>query len=73
MLLFGAAFENRMLRKIFGAKSDGVTGDWGKLHNEELYYLYFTPNIVRMVKSKRMGWAGHLALMGRGELYTGLW
>ena len=61
-------FENRVLRRIFGHRRDGVTGEWRKLHNEELNDLYCSPNIVRVVKSRRMRWAGHVALMevGRG-------
>jgi hypothetical protein len=54
-------FENRMLRKVFGPKRDEVTGEWKKLHNEELNDLYSLPNIVRVVKSRRMRWAGHVA------------
>jgi len=57
-------FENRVLRKVFGPKRDEVTGEWRKLHNEELNYLYSLPNIVRVVKSRRMRWAGHVARMG---------
>jgi hypothetical protein len=56
--------ENRLLRKVFGPKMDEVTGEWRKLHNEELNDLYSLPNIVRVVKSRRMGWAGHVAHMG---------
>jgi hypothetical protein len=67
-------FENRVLRRIFGPKRDEVTGDWRKLHDEELSDLYSSPHIVRVIKSKRMRWAGHVALMGkRGEAYTGFW
>ena len=51
-------FENRVLRRIFGPKRDGVTGEWSKLHNEELNDLYWSPNIVRLIKSRRMRWAG---------------
>jgi hypothetical protein len=57
-------FENRVLRKVFGPKRDEVTGEWRKLHKEELNYLYSLPNIVRVVKSRRMRWAGHVARMG---------
>jgi hypothetical protein len=51
-------FENRVLRRIFGLRRDEVTGDWRKLHNEELHDLYSSPNIIRMIKSRRMRWAG---------------
>jgi hypothetical protein len=54
-------FENRVLRKVFGPKRDEVTGQWRKLHNEELNDLYSLPNIVLVVKSRRMRWAGHVA------------
>jgi len=57
-------FESRVLRVTFGSKRDEVTGEWRKLHNEELNYLYCSPNIVRMIKSRRMRWAGHVARMG---------
>jgi hypothetical protein len=57
-------FENRVLRRIFGPKRDEVTGDWRKLHNEELHNLYSSPNIIRMIKSGKMRWAGHIARMG---------
>jgi hypothetical protein len=57
-------FENRVLRRIFGPKRDGVAGDWRKLHNEELDKLYSSPNIIRMIKSRRMRWAGNVARMG---------
>jgi hypothetical protein len=60
-------FENRMLKRVFGPKRDEVTGEWRKLHKEELSDLYPLPNIVRMVKSRRMRWAGHVALMGEGR------
>jgi hypothetical protein len=57
-------FENRVLRRIFGPKRDKATGEWRKLHNEELNDLYCSPNIVRVIKSRRMRWAGHVARMG---------
>jgi len=60
--------ENRMLRKVFGPKRDEVTGEWRKLHNEELNDLYSLPNIVRVVKSRRMRWAGHVARMGEDRI-----
>jgi hypothetical protein len=66
-------FENRVLRRIFGPKRDEVTGEWGKLHNEELNDLYSLPNIVWVVKKKRMRWAGHVECMGRIEVCTGFW
>ena len=56
-----------MLRTLFGPKRDEVTGEWRKLHNEELRDLYSLPNIVRVVKSRRMRWAGHVARMGEGR------
>ena len=59
-------FENRVLR-IFGPKRDEVTGEWRKLHNEELHYLYSSPNIVQVIKSRRMRWVGHVARMGEGR------
>ena len=52
---------------IFGSKRDEVTGEWRKLHNEELNDLYYSPNIVRVIKSRRMKWAGHVARMGEGR------
>ena len=57
-------FENRVLRRIFGPKRDEVTAEWRKLHNEELNILYSSPNIIRVIKSRRMKWAGHVACMG---------
>jgi hypothetical protein len=57
-------FENRVLRRIFRPKRDEVMGDWSKLHNNELHDLYSSPNIIRMIKSRRMRWAGHAARMG---------
>jgi hypothetical protein len=60
-------FENRVLRRIFGPTRDEVTGEWRKLHNEELHNLYSSPDIIRQIKSWRMRWAGHVARMGGGE------
>jgi hypothetical protein len=56
-------FENRVLRGIFGPKRDEVTGEWRRLHNEELYDLYFSQNIIRVIKSGKMRWVGHVARM----------
>jgi len=60
-----------VVRRVFGPKRDEVTGQWRKLHNEELRDLYSLANIVRVVKSRRMRWAGHVACMGEGEVCTG--
>jgi hypothetical protein len=65
-------FENRMLRRICGPKRE-EDGSWKKLHNDELHILYSSPNIVRVIKSRRMKWAGHVARMGRGEVFKGFW
>jgi hypothetical protein len=58
-------FENRVLRRIFGSKRDEATEDWRRLHNEELNDLYSSPNIIRVIKSRRMRWAGHVARRGK--------
>ena len=60
-----------LLRRLLGPKRNEVTREWRKLYNEELNYLYSLPNIVRVIKSRRMRWAGHVARMGRGQAYTG--
>jgi hypothetical protein len=59
-------FENRVLRSVFGPKRYEVTGEWRKLHNEKLSDLFSLPNIVRVVKSRRMRWVAHMARMGKG-------
>jgi hypothetical protein len=58
------AFENRVLRRIFRSKRDEVTGEWRKVHSEELHNLYSSPDIIRQIKSRHMRWAGHVAHMG---------
>jgi hypothetical protein len=64
-------FENKVLRRIFGPMRDVVTGGWRKLHNEELHNLYSSPSIIRIIKSRRMRWAGHVARMGeKRNAYT---
>jgi hypothetical protein len=64
-------FENRVLRRIFEPKRNGVKGGWRKIHNAELHNLYSTPNIIRTIKSMRMRWAGYVARMGpRGNAYV---
>ena len=57
-------FEDLVMMRIFGPRRDEVTGEWRRLHNEELKDLCSSPNIVRVIKSRRMGWAGHVARMG---------
>jgi hypothetical protein len=61
-------FEKRVLRKIFGPKKEEVTGDWRKLHNEDLHDLCSSPYIIREIKSRRMRWAGHVARMGERRI-----
>jgi hypothetical protein len=58
-------FENRVLRRIFGQKRNEVTGEWRKLHNEDLHDLYLSSSILRIIKSRRMRWARHVAQMGK--------
>ena len=66
-------FENMVLRGIFEHRRDEVTGEWRRLHNEELNDLYTSPNIVRVIKSTRKRWAGHVACMGEERGYIGSW
>jgi len=66
-------FENRVLRGIFGPKRDEVTGEWKKLHNEEPNDLYYSTNIIRVIKLRRIRLVGHVDVWGRGEVYTGFW
>jgi hypothetical protein len=66
-------FENRVLRRIFGPKRDEVMAEWRKLHNKELHDLYSSPSIIRIIKSWRMRWAGHVERMGRRGTCIGYW
>jgi hypothetical protein len=64
-------FENRVLRRISGPKRDKVTGGWRKMHNEKLHNLYSSPSTIRVIKSRRMRWAGHVAqMMAKRNAYT---
>ena len=63
----------KVLRRILGPKRDNVTGEWRKLHNEELNDLYYLPNIILVIKSRKMRWTGHVALVGDRRGYTGFW
>jgi hypothetical protein len=67
------AFENRVLRRLFGPKRDEEKGEWRKLHNKELHDLYSSPSIIRIIKSRRMRWAGHVARMGRRGTLKDYW
>jgi hypothetical protein len=66
-------FENRVLRRIFDPSRDEVTGEWRKLHNEELRDLYSSSSIIRIIKSRVMKWAGHVARMGRRGTHIDYW
>jgi hypothetical protein len=66
-------FGNRVLRRIFGPKRDEVTGGWRKLHNDELHNLYSSLDIIRIIKSRRRGWAGDEVGTGRGGMHIGYW
>jgi hypothetical protein len=66
-------FENRVLRRIFGPKRDEVMGEWRKLHDEERRDLYSSPSIIRIIKSRRMRWASHVARMGRRVTRIDYW
>jgi len=66
-------FENSLLRRIVGPKRDEVTGEWRQLHNEELNYLYSSPNIIQVIKLRKIRWVGHVAHVGRVEVFTGFW
>jgi hypothetical protein len=66
-------FDNRVLRGIFGAKRDEMTGYWRELHNEELHKLYSSLSVIRMIKSRRMRLVAHVARMGRRRMHIGYW
>jgi len=62
-----------VLRKVFGPKTEEVTGEWRRLHNEQLNDLYSSLDIIRVINSQRMRWVGHVDRMGKGEVHTGFW
>ena len=64
-------FENRVLRRIIGSKRNEVTGEWRRLHNKELYALYSSTEHIRVIRSRRLRWAEHVARVGRGEVHRG--
>jgi hypothetical protein len=64
-------FENRVLRRVLGSKRNEVTGEWRKLHNKELYAMYSSPNIIRVIKSRKLRLAGRVTRMGREDVHTG--
>jgi hypothetical protein len=64
-------FDNRVLRRIFGCETDEVRGEWRRLHDEELYALQSSPNTIRVMKTRRLRWAGHEACMGRVDEHIG--
>jgi hypothetical protein len=66
-------FENKVLRRLFGPKRDEVTGEWRKRHNEELRDLYFSPNIIRIIKPRRMKWTDHVPRIGEKRNAIGYW
>jgi hypothetical protein len=66
-------FDNRMPRRIFGTKREEVAGGWRRLHSEELHNLYGSPNIIRVIKSRRMRWMGHVACMGEMRNAYSIW
>jgi hypothetical protein len=66
-------FQNMLLKRIFGTKGDEVTGGWRKVHNKALHGLYSSPSIIRIIKSRRMRWAAHVARMGRRGMLIGYW
>jgi hypothetical protein len=65
-------FENRVLKRIFGPKRDEITREWRRLHNKELYALESLPNIIRVMKSRRLRWVEYVARMGSGEVHAGI-